>query len=246
MYIGIYNIAGHIVEIDSIYSQVQQMCIDYQADQSPEYYVRTSADDIEQERRLSLATMEREGVSYEVTDAYLETLAVYRKICLHLLQKDILLIHGSCLSIDGCGYLFTARSGTGKSTHTRNWQTLFGSRVVMVNDDKPLVNVSTGMVYGTPWNGKHCLGSNMSVPLSGIVVLERGAVNSIAPIPASMALNQMLCQVYVPEQHESKMKAMALLSKLMERVRFYLLKCNKEVESAQVAYDGIISSCQQK
>jgi len=245
MYIGIYKIAEHIVEIDSIYSQVQQMCVDYQADLSPEYCVRTTQDDIEEERRMSLITMQNEGVEYEVTDAYLETLAVYRKICNHLIDNGILLIHGSCLAIDGRGYLFTAKSGTGKSTHTRNWQKLFGDRVVMVNDDKPLVDVSSGTIYGTPWNGKHCLGSNISVPLCGIIVLTRDAGNSISEIPAADALNQMLNQVYMPTDIAMRPKAMALLSALMANTRFYILRCNKDIQSAQVAYDGIISSCPQ-
>ncbi|MCQ2249825.1 MAG: hypothetical protein MJZ66_01810 [Bacteroidales bacterium] len=243
MYIGIYKIAGHIVEIDSIYSQVQQMCTSYQADLSPEYCVRTSQEDIDRERVLSQETMQKDGVVYEVTDPYLETLAVYRKICDRLMDHGIMLIHGSCLAVDGCGFLFTARSGTGKSTHTRNWKKLLGDRVTIVNDDKPLVDTTTGMIYGTPWNGKHCLGENVSVPLSGIVLLERGLENSIAPIPAADAITPMLSQAYIPSELQTK--AMALLSALMDRTRFFQLRCNMDVESARVAYDGLISACRQ-
>ncbi len=80
---------------------------------------------------------------------------------------DTVLFHGSALAIDGDGYLFTAKSGTGKSTHTRLWRERFGDRVVMINDDKPLLHIDAGSViaYGTPWNGKHRLGTNASVPL---------------------------------------------------------------------------------
>lgn len=74
----------------------------------------------------------------EYSLSYLETLAVYRKIVTRLVFSDILLIHGSAIAVDGKAYLFTAPSGTGKSTHTRMWREYFKDRAVMVNDDKPL------------------------------------------------------------------------------------------------------------
>lgn len=74
----------------------------------------------------------------EYSLSYLETLAVYRKIVTRLVFSDILLIHGSAIAVDGKAYLFTAPSGTGKSTHTRMCREYFKDRAVMVNDDKPL------------------------------------------------------------------------------------------------------------
>ncbi len=118
------------------------------------------------------------------SDAYLETLAVYRKIADHLLSYDTLLFHGSVIAVDGEGYLFTAKSGgTGKSTHTRLWREYFGERAVMVNDDKPLLRITDSGVtaYGTPWDGKHRLSTNIAVPLKGICILTRDTTNHIEP-----------------------------------------------------------------
>ena len=72
--------------------------------------------------------------------------------------------HSSALELDGEGYLFTALSGTGKSTHARNWRKVFGDRVTMINDDKPLIRRIGDEYYvcGTPWMGK----SNIHVRLA--------------------------------------------------------------------------------
>lgn len=51
----------------------------------------------------------------------METLAVYRKLAQLLVQEDILLMHGSVVAVDGQAYLFTAKSGIGKTTHTSLW-----------------------------------------------------------------------------------------------------------------------------
>ena len=78
--------------------------------------------------------------------------------------------------MDGQAVLFTAKSGTGKSTHTKLWRDLFGERAVMVNDDKPLLRILKDgvLVCGTPWDGKHRLSTNCALPLKAICILERG------------------------------------------------------------------------
>ena len=86
---------------------------------------------------------------------------LYTKICKKILgDYDGFFFHSSALALDGEGYLFTALSGTGKSTHTRNWRKLFGERVTMINDDKPIIRRIDGrfFVCGTPWMGKSDIG----------------------------------------------------------------------------------------
>ena len=64
----------------------------------------------------------------------METLAVYRKMA----DYDTVLLHGSAIAVDDEGYFFTAKSGTGKSTHARLWREMLGDRAVMINDDNRL------------------------------------------------------------------------------------------------------------
>ena len=138
--------------------------------------------DILYEKEKSRREDIKEGIPIrEFSDAYLETLAVYRKICSCLLDEDILLFHGSVVSVDGIGYLFTAKSGTGKSTHTKYWREYFKDRAIMINDDKPLLEIKEDRVnvYGTPWDGKHRLSCNTCVPLKAICILNRGQDNNV-------------------------------------------------------------------
>lgn len=174
-------------------------------------------------------------------DAYLETLAVQRKIAEALFARDTLLFHGSVIAVDGQGYLFTAKSGTGKSTHTRLWREVFGERAVMINDDKPFLRMQDGRVlaYGSPWNGKHRLGVNACVPLRAVCCLRRGETNEIRPIEPVRLLPILMQQSQRPAQAENMPKYLELLDKLAGGTVFYGLSCNMDMEAAIVAYEGM-------
>ena len=158
-----------------------------------------------------------------------------------MIDYDTILFHGSVIAVDGVGYLFTAKSGTGKSTHTRLWRECFGERAVMVNDDKPLLKIThNGVIaYGTPYNGKHRLGSNISVPLKAICILIRDTVNHIEPITRNQAYTKLLQQVYRPADGEKMMKTLDLLDRLADSIKLYQLGCNMDISAAQVAYEGM-------
>jgi len=221
------------MEIHSLHRNVHLLCREYRWDAPPDFVIETTQSDIEAERTHA------EIASF--TDGYLETLAVYRKIADRMLDCDTLLVHGSCVAVDGIGYLFTAKSGTGKSTHTRLWRELFGSRAVMVNDDKPLIRVteSGAIAYGTPWNGKHGLGENIAVPLRAICILSRAAENHIEPTDKNRALPMLLQQTYRPADASGMTKMLTLTSRLANTVNLYRLGCNMETEAAEIAYRGM-------
>lgn len=242
MYKNNYVFAGHIIEINSIYKDVHDYCIDYLTEDSAEFSVTTNMNDIEYERESSRNEDIAEGrVPIEYPDCYLEELAVYRKIAEKAPEWDTVLFHGSVISVDGEGFLFTAKSGTGKSTHTRLWRELFGERAVMVNDDKPLLRITDDSViaFGTPYNGKHRLSTNTSAPLKGICILTRGKTNSIVQISKSEAYAMLLQQVYRPKDTEMMKKTLSLIDRLSENTKLYRLSCNMELNAAETAYNGM-------
>ncbi|MBR2555280.1 MAG: hypothetical protein IKE94_10500, partial [Aeriscardovia sp.] len=168
-------------------------------------------------------------------------LAVYRQIAEKMPAYDIVLCHGSAVAVDGQAYLFIAKSGTGKSTHTRLWRELLGERAVMVNDDKPLVHVTDAgaVVYGTPWDGKHHLSRNIDVPLKAVCILTRGAENRIEPVTPAEAFPMLMQQVYRPADPASLSKTLNLIEKLAASVSLWRLSCNMELDAARVAYEGM-------
>lgn len=236
-----YLLAEVPVQITSIYDEVQQMCTPYATTMEPQILVTTTPAEIEEEGRLSDLQRQAEGLPpYQFPMPYLETLTVYRKIALSMMERGVLLMHGSVIAVDGQAYLFTALSGTGKSTHVRLWRRLFGERAVMVNDDKPLIRVAPHpIVYGTPWDGKHHLSNNIACPLRAIVFLERGQENEIHEVDARWMFPVLMQQTFRTEDPMVSMRSMQLLSVLAEHVKFYDLHCNMEPQAAQVAYDGM-------
>lgn len=235
-------LAGKRIRVCALHAYAREYCRNYLAEGEADISVTVTPEDIEFERETSAREDQLEGKPIrQFPDGYLETLAIYRKIAEKLLPFDTLLFHGSVVSVDGEGYLFTAVSGTGKSTHTRLWRQRFGDRCVMVNDDKPLLRITQDSVLacGTPWDGKHRLSNNIMVPLKGLVILERGERNEIAPISAAEALPMLLQQSHRPSSPAELSKFLCLLDQITKKTGLYRLKCNMDPEAAQVAYDGM-------
>ena len=236
---GFYRLAGLSIRIQSLYENIHELCEDYRDDGSPEISVTTTQSDIDFEREKSAREDGVEGIPVRRhSDAYLETLAVYRKIAERMPAYDTILFHGSAIAVDGQAFLFTAKSGTGKSTHTRLWRELLGDRAVMVNDDKPMIRVTDdgAVVYGTPWDGKHRLSSNISVPLKAICILERAEENRIEPISAGEAYPMLLQQTYRPADPAALAKTLTLIDRLSRGVKLYRLGCNMDIRAAELSY----------
>ncbi|MBR2993707.1 MAG: hypothetical protein IKF31_10440 [Clostridiales bacterium] len=227
-----YEFAGKTVEVNSLHEAVHRYCAAYRTDAPADFSVTISQEDIEYER----AREETPGHA----DAYLEELAVYRKVSEKMPYYDTILFHGSVIAVDGAAYVFTAKSGTGKSTHTALWRRLFGDRAVMVNDDKPLLHVGDVVTaYGTPYDGKHKLSNKIAVPLKAVCILERAEENSIVKITRSEAYPMLVQQAYRPADIAAMQKTLSLIDKMADSVELYRLGCNMDPDAARVAYEGM-------
>ncbi|MBR3317509.1 MAG: ATP-binding cassette domain-containing protein [Atopobiaceae bacterium] len=98
---GTYRFAGMTVRVESLYADVHDLCHEYRSSGEPNFAVHTTQGDIDFERKRSDAadaTAERTPNDY--TDAYLETLAVYRKIAEAMPAHGVVLVHGSCVAVN--------------------------------------------------------------------------------------------------------------------------------------------------
>ena len=236
-----YKMAEKIIEISALHPDVHSYCAGYEAEGKPDFSVVITQQDIDAERVKSDSEFAYEGLPQpHFSDAQLEETAVYRKIAEMMPQYNTFVFHGSVVSVDGAGYLFTAKSGTGKSTHTSLWRRLFGDRAVMVNDDKPLIRVGgTVTVFGSPYNGKHRLGNNIAVPLRALCILTRAEENRIERITKADAYTMLLQQVYRPQNPIQLAKTLHLIDALAAQTPLYRLGCNMDISAAQVAYNGM-------
>lgn len=236
------EIAGVVFSVRPMFEFTREYCRGYLSEKMPEFFLEVFPEDLVHEQMLLDKEAREEGLKLrKFPESFLERSAIQRRVADHLLSKNTLMLHGSTVAVDGIAYLFTAPCGTGKSTHTRLWRELFGQRAVMVNDDKPFLRIADQgvLAYGSPWTGKHGLGSNVCVPLGGICLLKRGTENWIQAAEREELLEVLRQQVHIPEDDELREAVFPLLDKLIERVPLWEMECNKELEAARVAFDAM-------
>ena len=238
---GTYRLADAAVRVESLHPDVHELCRDYRCDGDADIVARTSQADIDFERARSEAGDADAGHAHASSDGYLETLAVYRKVAEAMPARGVVLVHGSCVAVDGMAYLLCAPSGTGKSTHARLWRELLGKRAVMVNDDKPLVRVTDGgaVAYGTPWDGKHRLSSDVAVPLRAVCLLSRGEDNDIGRVTVAEAYPALLRHVYRPLDPAALAQTLGLVDRLAACVDLWRLRCNTDIEAAEFSFSAM-------
>ena len=236
------KIAGLVGEIHTSFESTIEYCRPYLTDDAPDFTAVITQEDREFEQEASVIEAKEEGIRPRVyTGPHLERVAIQRKFAEQLFLRDTLMVHGSCVALDGQAYLFTAKCGTGKSTHTRLWCQVFGDRAAMINDDKPFLRLTPHGVIacGSPWSGKHGLDTNVALPLKGICILERGEENQISPIPPQDAMAMLLHQSYCPLDAELRPRWEALVASLAQHTPLWHLSCNKDPEAALVSHSAM-------
>ena len=237
----VLNISDKNIKVLAIYESTLEFCKGYlsRSDANADFTVMMTSEDIQREREIQLAEGEYE--TDDLSSAYLEPLALYRKVLALILPHSYIMFHGSAIAVDGECFIFAALSGTGKSTHTRLWREYFGDRAIMVNDDKPVISVTEKgiFVHGTPWNGKHNLGTNITLPLRAICILERAEENHIVSITKRDAFPMLYQQTYKPRDPASLYKTINLIERLADGVKLFRLGCNMDISAAKVSYEGM-------
>ncbi len=185
---------------------------------------------------------QRRAAVPHMTDLEVEYMWTGAEFCTKLLNFDGFMLHASGVVYQDRAYLFSAPSGTGKSTHTTIWRKTFGEdKTYIINDDKPIIRIVDGdvLVFGTPWSGKTDQNKNERVPLCGICFLERSIKNHIEVMPTQEAVHHILNQTIRPTDMSAMSKLLDLLDRLLKRTKVYKLYCNMENEAAIVAYNGM-------
>lgn len=164
--------------------------------------------------------------------------AFYKK----LLGFDGIMLHSSAVVYEGKAYLFSAKSGTGKSTHTQLWLKHFGEdKAYILNDDKPAIRKIDGRYYacGTPFSGKNDISRNELIPLQAICVIKRGNCNRISRLDIDESLYSILNQTLRPAAEEAMAEVLDIVDGVVKEVPVYELYCNISKEAVEVAYEGM-------
>ena len=146
-------------------------------------------------------------------------------------------LHASMVSNSGKAFLFLARSGTGKSTHSQLWLDHIPGTELM-NDDNPIVRVwEDGRVtaYGSPWSGKTPCYRNVQAPVGAFVRIRRCPENKITPLSLleSYALLYSSCSGFKADRTIAD-GLHATLEKIVTTTPCYVLDCRPDEEAARV------------
>lgn len=224
-----YRIADLNVFMD-LGGRTAKQALPYLADApaTPDISIHVSAQEIEQVRENN------PQLSDDEWEYVLSATKFYRA----LVDFDGFLLHSSAVIYQGRAFVFSAPSGTGKSTHTALWQQHFGKDCVQIlNDDKPAIRWRDGRfyAYGTPWSGKNDISLPTCAPLAGICFLSRAENNSIRRLSSKEALSGLFSQTLRKFDDNKLDHLFELLSLLLCEVPIYQLQCNISTEAAALA-----------
>ena len=166
-----------------------------------------------------------------------------------LLAHSGMMLHSSAVELDGKAYLFSGDSGTGKSTHTRLWQQVFGERAQIFNDDKPALRHIDGKwyAYGTPWCGKDGINQNKKLPLAGICFLKQAKENKIRRLNAKEVLSRVMAQTLFRFKSVGSLDLLlATVDKLVREIPVFELENRPEPEAAQLSYETMCRTAEEE
>ena len=173
---------------------------------------------------------------------------VYLKREISFAFNYMALLHGACvfhgviMEYEGKGILVMAHSGVGKTTHTRMWRDQ--ENALILNGDRCLCRKLDGIwyAYGMPWCGTSGEYINRRVPVSCVVMLDRGETNfvrRIDPYAASMYLmERIIAPLWESRMRENAINDCIEFSELFPVLHLY---CTPEKESVQVLKEAILS-----
>ena len=158
-----------------------------------------------------------------------------------MLHYNAFTVHASAICYQNNGILFSAPSGTGKTTHTKLWEE-FDSSAFILNDDSPIIRfLDDGKPYacGSPWAGASGEGRNVIVPLKAIVFLQQGKENEIARLQTIQALQWLLGCVNRPVEKGLMDKLFTLIHLLLSNTPCYILKCRPDLDAVRTVHNAL-------
>ena len=219
---SIYNISGDEMDIPSsfVVSEDWSDCTMYI---DPEY------NDPEDEDMVQCV---REGILAALRDVMIAALA----------QKQGIIIHSTSIVWKDHGFLFSAPSQTGKTTHAHMWEQLYGTPIL--DGDATACRLVEGVpyVYGLPWCGTSGEFMNHSAPLGAIVFLQQAENNSIEKLDFREIFIRLYARCFLlPWNDKMADQFLNIVQEVAAHADCYLLNCLPNHEAVEM-----VKSCLEK
>ena len=222
--------------------------------ETKKYFRFFESDSINKYNSVSIPDKLAEKYLHECSSTALTAADEYH--LLHLVISNALLpyhrciFHGTAFLWQGKAWLFTAPSGTGKTTQFKRWKALYRNEVRILNGDKPILEFMPDgqiMVHPSPWKGKERWGGMLKAPLAGIVYLEQGKENTITRFTPQEAVIPIYKQfLYLPEKVEHIRAVCRLEETLLQHIPVWKLVNLGDLDSARLTHDVLLKYLEEK
>ncbi len=150
------------------------------------------------------------------------------------LPKKAVLMHASFIDIGGSAVLFSAPSGTGKSTQAELWRVHRNAEVI--NGDKAGIYLKDGKAFagGVPFCGTSGICKNKNLPLKAIVLLKQGKENVVKKLKGFEALQGVVNNIYLDLLAPlERQMCIDFVIELLETVPVFSLECTPDERAVE-------------
>ncbi len=230
-------ICNKVIRIHNEVGKFVRLCKGYIIQEpapKPDYVITVSKSEIDAQRSLS------PNYGIDISEGFV----ILRKLANYLLEDEkAIVMHGSVVAYRDSAYMFTAKSGVGKTTHSKLWISNVDGAYIL-NGDKPFISTKENIVaWGTPWCGSERYNKNRGVQLKAICLLERAEKNSITEMSFEDALPILANQTGNMNCYDSssRIHIMEALYRIRDRIKIYKFKMNNFEDDAFLTSYQVLS-----
>ena len=212
---------------------------------TPDFVITVGYSGEKMQNGFSNANRSGSSVRIEFAESYrgkisaknaLEESGIFRMLAEH---GGVVLHSSYIITQRGEALLFSAPSGTGKSTQAELWRSYAGAKVI--NGDRTLVKAENGVTAnGILFSGTSGISENVTAPLRAIVLLRQSEKNEIRSVSGKEAFMRLLPQCsYYPDEEENLRLVTGILAEIISAVPVYDFGCVPD-ESAVSALSEVL------
>ena len=161
---------------------------------------------------------------------------VYLAIECKLLLMGYVIVHAACIEINNSAILFSAPSGTGKSTRADCWVEAVGASYI--SGDRPIIDPVRRSVLGAPWDGKEGIFRNVEKPIAAFNRIQRSEETRLSRMPDDEKVKFLATQTFLPMWDPMLVtKVFSGIKQIVANVSVYHLACDRTLKAAKECYD---------
>ena len=154
---------------------------------------------------------------------------------------DASFLHAAGVEFGGKGVLFSAPSGTGKTTQAKLWNRWEGAR--MISGDRAIVRSFPDgwYTFGMPFDGSSPIRSAKGVPLGAVVMLRQGDGNRVKRLGGREAFQLILEQTpALRNDRNAVIDSVDRVIRLVRETPVYLLQCRPDRGAVECLKDQLL------